>query len=98
MDMRGMYGSPRVGVEYPNCPGPSFGKMLLGGLAVGAAVLWARHQSDQVEKLYASAGMPYESFGSSLSTRTRQLSSAAHRNFQLLADRFRSRKEEVTGV
>jgi hypothetical protein len=72
--------------------------MLLGGLAVGVTVLWAKHQSDQIEKLYASTGMPYKGFIRNLGARTRELSGAARDKFQGLTQRFGTRKELDDGT
>jgi hypothetical protein len=72
--------------------------MLIGGLAVGVAVLWVKHQSDQIEKLYATAGLPYQGFTRSLSERTRELSGAARVKFQGLTQRFGPRKELEDGT
>jgi hypothetical protein len=59
---------------------------LLGGLVAGGAVLWAKHQSDQIEKLSATAGLPYQGFTRGLGERTREL-----------VHRFGTRKELKDG-
>ena len=68
--------------------GASLGTWLIGGLVAGGAVLWAKHQTDQIEKLYATAGLPYQSFPRSLRTRAGVLSAAAGEKFQVLAHRL----------
>jgi hypothetical protein len=77
--------------------GTSLGTWIIGGLVLGGAVLWAKHQSDQIEKLYATAGLPYQGFTRSLSRRTRELSGVAREKFQELAQRFSTRKELEDG-
>lgn len=88
MAERGMYGRGCYGYRES-----SFGTILVGGLAIGAGLLWAKHQSDQVEKLYSSAGLPYESFGKYLGEGTKRLSGAAREKLHDLTQRFSSRKE-----
>lgn len=88
---RGTYGRAHVGGDPHGHRVSSFGTMILGGLAVGVAVLWAKHQSDQIEKLYATSGLPYEGFARSLGAQTRELSSAARDKFQGLTQRFGTR-------
>jgi hypothetical protein len=65
---RGQYGrngvsvggeAPRIIVEHG---GPSIGTWLIGAVVVGGAVLYARHQSRQIEQLSKSSGVPYQSF------------------------------------
>lgn len=75
MNARGTYGAPRVGAEAGQ--GSSLGTWLVGGLLVGGAVLWARHQTEQMAKLYKVAGLPHQSFTASLRERSHALSSAA---------------------
>ena len=55
--------APRIIVEHG---GPSIGTWLLGAVVVGGAVLYARHQSRQIEQLSKSSGVPYQSFTGSL--------------------------------
>lgn len=55
--------APRIIVEHG---GPSIGTWLLGAVVVGGAVLYARHQSKQIEQLSKSSGVPYQSFTGSL--------------------------------
>jgi len=74
MNDRGQYGAPRVGqipsraatVYVERAPSSSVGTWILGTLAVGGAVLWARHQSKQIGQLYKTAGLPQQSFPKSL--------------------------------
>lgn len=58
---------------------------LLGGLAIGGAVLWARHQGKQLEQVSKTAGVPYQSFTSSL----RELPSRARETYRSVAERVR---------
>lgn len=90
---RGTYG-PLVGADvyYVQPKSSSWGTWIVGGLVVGGAVLWARHQSDQIGKLYATAGLPHESFTDNLRQRSRELSSAAGEKLHALSQRFRAKK------
>lgn len=74
MSDRGIYGTPRVGAAACGGRGAAAGTWIVGGALVVGAVLWARHQSIQIESLYASAGLPYQSFVAGLRERTRELS------------------------
>ena len=98
MGARGTYGRTVVGVDPHEHRGPSWGTMLLGGLAVGAAVLWAKYQSDQIERLSATVGLPYEGFAQSLAVRTRELSGTARAKFRGLSQRIGAQKEPEDGV
>jgi hypothetical protein len=91
MSERGSYGQSRLAWGPPHRS--SWGAWLIGGLAVGGAVLWAKHQADQVEKLYVTAGLPYQGFAGSLRTRAGELSAVAGEKFQGLAHRLGTRKE-----
>lgn len=91
MSERGTYGRVRVGADESR--GASLGTWIVGGLLVGGAVLWARHQSAQLEKLYATEGLPYQSFGANLRERTRALSSTAGEKIHALTRRLGTRKE-----
>ena len=55
--------APTIVVEHG---GPSIGTLLLGAVAVGGAVLYARYQSRQIEQLSKSSGVPYQSFTGNL--------------------------------
>jgi hypothetical protein len=65
---RGHYGKNgvSVGAQAPTIVvehgGPSTGALLLGAVAIGGAILYARHQSRQIELLSKSSGVPYQSF------------------------------------
>ena len=95
MNDRGHYGkngAPRVGEAptiYVEREGSSTGAWILGALAVGGAVLWARHQSRQVEQLYRTSGLPYQSFTGSLRERARALPSRAQQTFRGVTSRVR---------
>ena len=73
MNQRGQYGRTIVGqvparVEtvYVERPSRSVVLWILGMIAVDSAVLWARHQSRQIDQLQKKAGLPDQSFVSSL--------------------------------
>jgi hypothetical protein len=91
---RGQYSSSRVGqipqattvfVEHES----SIGSWILGTIAVGGAVLWARHQSQQIEQLYKTAGLPQQSFAGSLRQSAKELPSRASASLHSLAERVR---------
>ena len=76
---RGQYGkNGQNGVSYVGAQPPistvyveresstSITAWILGTIAVGGVVLWARHQSKQVAQLYKAAGLPQQSFGADL--------------------------------
>jgi hypothetical protein len=94
---RGTYGRTLLGAVPRESQGSSYGAWLIGAIVAGGAVLWAKHQSNQIEKLYATAGLPYEGFARSLSARTHELSSAAREKFQGFAQRLGARKELKDG-
>jgi uncharacterized membrane protein len=71
------------------------GTWLVGGLVVGGAVLWARHQSDQMAKLYKAAGLPQQSFTASLREQARALPSAARTKLHELTRAPRATKVEA---
>lgn len=54
--------------------GSSTGSWITVGIAVVGAVLWARHQSVQIERLQAAAGLPHQGFVAGLRERTAELS------------------------
>ena len=76
MNGRGQYGAPRVGqivpvpervsTIYVEPEKSSTVSWILATIAVGGAVLWAQHQSQQIEQLYKKAGLPHQSFTGSL--------------------------------
>ena len=74
MSQRGQYGRTTVGQVPPPTTvyverasaSPSIVPWILGTIAVGGAVLWARHQSRQIDQLQKKAGLPDQSFTSSL--------------------------------
>jgi len=98
MGERGQYSRTCVGSDPSGHQGPSFGMLLLGGVAVGVVALWVKHQSDQIEKLYTTAGLPYESFSRSLGARTRELSVAAQNKVRRFSQRFGAQKELDDGT
>lgn len=99
MNERGQYGSngsPRVGQipVYVERESSSVGAWILGTILVGGSVLWARHQSQQIEQLYKTAGLPHQSFTSSLRSSVRSLPSRASASLHGLAERVRPKKSE----
>ena len=80
---RGHYGSnnvPRVGEAptiYVERGHSSIGKWLLGAVAIGGGILIVRHQSQQIERLYKTSGMPYQTFTGSLRETARELPTQA---------------------
>lgn len=57
---------PPTTVYVERASSPSLVPWILGTIAVGSAVLWARHQSRQIDQLQKKAGLPDQSFVSSL--------------------------------
>lgn len=47
--------------------------LVLGAISLGASLLWARHQSRQIEQISKASGIPYKSFTSDLRERARSL-------------------------
>lgn len=85
MSERGHYGKngvsrgPFMGANpstiYVERAPTSTGAWIIGILATGGAVLWARHQTKQIEQLYKTSGMPYQSFAGSLGQSARSIPS-----------------------
>jgi len=85
MSERGHYGKNDVGMGpfvgatpstfYVERSPPSTGAWIIGILATGGAVLWARHQSKQIEQLYKASDMSYQTFASSLGQSARAIPS-----------------------
>lgn len=100
MNGRGQYGSSHVGqipqatTVYVEREPSSIGKWILGTIAIGGAVLWARHQSQQIEQLYTTAGLPHQSFASGLRQSARSLPSRASASLHDLAERVRPKKSQ----
>lgn len=102
MSQRGVYGKKHggtalpgrtfLGATPPDQRGSSIGTWILGGLVLGGAVLWAKNQSDQLEKLYTESDLPYQSFPKSLRLRAGELSAAAGERLHGLAQRLGTRK------
>jgi hypothetical protein len=96
MNERGHYGTPRVGQDpsrsatvYVERTGASTTAWLLGIAAVGGAVLWARHQSQQIEQLSKASGLPYQTFAGSLRESAKALPSRAREAYRGIAARVR---------
>lgn len=96
MNERGHYGPPRVGAVPPQATtvyvegkGASTTAWVLGIAAVGGALLWARHQSQQIEQLYKTSGIPYQTFAGSLRESAKAIPSRARDAYRGLAARVR---------
>lgn len=96
---RGHYGNngTRVGQVpiYVEREHSSIGKWLLGAVAVGGAVLYARHQSRQIEQLYRTSGVPYQTFTGTLRESARALPTRAREAYRGFTGRFRSASSAV---
>lgn len=83
---RGHYGRPRIGAEtaehHHYHQSTSWWTWIIGGLVVGGGVLWARHQSAQLEKLYKTAGLPQQSFTEGLKESAKALPTRAKETFR----------------
>ncbi len=103
---RGQYGknaAPRVGEQpsrtvYVEREGSSIAAWIIGTIAVGGAVLWARHQGKQVEQLYKAAGLPHQSFGADLRQRAKALPTRTSAALRGLADRIRPTKPTASSA
>lgn len=79
MRERGHYGSARVGqVALPATTVyvervPSTAQTLARIAAAGVVLLWARYQVRQIEQLYKTTGLPYQSFTASAGASLRGL-------------------------
>lgn len=99
MSERGTYGR-RVNIGQvvgaaQEQSGTSIGKIVVGTLVVGGAILWLKHQSEQIEKLSAKADVPYESFTESLREDVKAIPAAAKEGYQALKDRLSAAKQRV---
>jgi hypothetical protein len=74
---RGHYGKTVVGADPSGHRGSSVVKWIVGGLALGGVILWAKHQAEQIEKLSAAAGLPQQSFGAGLREQAKELTTSA---------------------
>jgi hypothetical protein len=92
MAMRGVYGPLRIGAGPYGERGSSLGAWIIGGLLVGGAALLAKHQSDQITKLYSAAGLPHQSFLEDMRLRSRKLSGAARAGVHSFRQRLNTGK------
>jgi hypothetical protein len=96
---RGYYGSngvPRVGATvYVEKKGASIGTWLLGAAVFGGGILYARHQSQQIEKLYKTGGLPYQTFAGSLRESARELPARAREAYCGFTSRVRPAKAAI---
>jgi hypothetical protein len=102
---RGQYGKngeTRVGGELPPHVGyveresSSILTWIIGTIAVGGAVLWARHQSKQIGQLYKMAGLPQQSFGADLRQSAKAIPARTSAALHDLAERVRPTKKNET--
>src|SRR5207244_1254950 len=96
MNDRGHYGKNgvRVGQQpqhmiYVESARPSTGALILGAIAVGGAVLYARHQSKQIEQLFKTSGLPYQSFTGDLRETVRAIPIKASETYRGMPGRVR---------
>lgn len=80
---------PTIYVERPRS---SIGAWIIGTIAVGGVVLWARHQGKQIEQLNKTAGIPHQSFGADLRQSAKALPSKTSAALHGLAERVRPKK------
>ena len=103
MNARGQYGSslagpalvgqiPQTSTVYVERSPSLVGAWILGTIAVGGAVLWARHQSRQIGQLYKTAGLPQQSFVSDLRQSAKALPAQASASLHSLAERVRPKR------
>jgi hypothetical protein len=101
---RGHYGKngvPHVGQDprraatiYVDRTPSSTGAWILGTIAIGGAVLFARHQSQQIEQLYKTSGLPYQSFSAGLRESVKSLPMRASASLHSLAERVRPKNSK----
>lgn len=60
----------------------STGAWIVGALAAGGALLWARHQSRQMEAIYKTSGVPYQTFTAGLRESARSIPARAKETFR----------------
>lgn len=87
MRERGQYGAVTIG-SVPSDQRHPIAKWVVGGLAIGGVLLWAKYQTDQMNRLYASSGLSHESFVDSLRESARALPSRASESLRGLARRI----------
>jgi hypothetical protein len=92
MSVRGVYGSPQIGAAPYGERRSSLGTWIIGGLLVGGAALWVKHQSDQIAKLYEAAGIPHQSFIEDMQSRSRRLAGAANAGVHSFRQRLNTGK------
>jgi hypothetical protein len=96
---RGQYGKngeTRVGATvYVERKSSSIVPWIVGTIAVGGVVLWARHQSKQIEQLYKTAGLPQQSFGADLRQSAKALPARTSAALRGLAERVQPTKKSA---
>lgn len=100
---RGQYGSARVGQDptrattiYVERNPSSIGAWIIGTIIVGGAVLWARHQSRQIEQIQSKFGLPQQSFAAGLRESARALPGRASATLHEIAERVRPTRKPAT--
>ena len=92
---RGQYGATRLGAGPSYQQGSSLGTVILGGLAIGGAVLWIRYQSAQIAALHKATGLPHQSFAASMREQARALPAAARSKLHALTRDPHAKKTEA---
>ena len=93
---RGTYGTSHNGVSQFSAPflgaeppgerrSSSIWKWIVGGVVVGGAVLWARHQAEQTKRLYKETGLRHQGFLESAREDVKALPSVARETLRGLA-------------
>jgi hypothetical protein len=86
------FSAPFLGAEPPGQRrSSSIWKWIVGGVVVGGAVLWARHQAAQTKKLYKETGLRHQGFLESAREDARALPSMARETFRDLTRTKKSR-------
>jgi hypothetical protein len=91
-DARVQFGDPRLGADLYVVQRPSsIWKWIVGGVAIGGAILWARHQTEQTKKLYKKTGLRPQSFMASMREGAMALPSTARETFRDFTRTWKSR-------
>jgi hypothetical protein len=101
---RGHYGNSRGTARIGQAPSTIYVERaptstltwIFGALAVGGAVLWARQQSQQINKLSKKEHVPQPSFGESLRADVKALPARASETLHSLAEVVKPKKRSRT--
>lgn len=86
MNTRGIYSASVINVSgCGHGTASSTGIWVVGSLLVGGALLWANHQSHQIDRLYAAVGLPQQSFVEDLSRQSKELTSAVRAKMRVIS-------------